>query len=387
MAGQTILIVEDDPDIRDGVRILLSGEGYHILEAENGEQSISVLEQYGTGIALILLDIVMPGMNGFEVLEYMTRNHWIEEVPVIMISSEDSLEYIKRAFDLGASDYIKRPFDAQVVYRRVKNAITLYAKQRRLMNLVKDQVYEKEKNSRLLIDILSQIVEFRNGESSLHVLHIELLTGMLLENLARKTDKYDLSWAKRSLITTASVLHDIGKISIDDKILNKPGRLTKEEFDVIKPHTLIGASMLERLTMYQDEPLVKVAYEICRWHHERYDGKGYPDGLEGEEIPISAQVVALADVYDALVSERVYKKAYSHETAVRMILNGECGIFNPLLLECLTDIRDKIKKEYQKLRENSEKGGKSKAAAGELGDYEKAKEQLFKGMPEELREQ
>lgn len=381
-----VLLVDDSQMNREILSAIIAKE-YEILEAENGEEALRYLREYETGIALVLLDIVMPVMDGFEVLTCMSRKKWIEDIPVIMISSEDSLEYIKRAFDLGASDYIKRPFDAQVVYRRVKNAITLYAKQRRLMNLVKDQVYEKEKNSRLLIGILSQIVEFRNGESGLHVLHIDLLTGMLLENLARKTDKYDLSWTKRSLITTASALHDIGKISIDDKILNKPGQLTKEEFEVIKSHTLIGAYMLERLTMYQDEPLVKVAYEICRWHHERYDGTGYPDGLAGEEIPISAQVVALADVYDALVSERVYKKAYSHETAVRMILNGECGSFNPLLLECLTDIQDKIKKEFQKLRENSEKGGKSKDAARELEEYEKAKEQLFRGMPEALKEQ
>lgn len=197
----------------------------------------------------------------------------------------------------------------------------------------------------MMIGILSHIVEFRNGESGSHVLHINKITGMLLERLIQKTDKYDISWHDRYLITTASALHDIGKIGVDEKILNKPGRLTADEFEIMKMHTMIGASMLHSLTMYQDEELVRVATEICRWHHERYDGRGYPDGLKGDEIPISAQVVSVADVYDALASERVYKKAFPHEKAIEMIMNGECGTFNPLLLECLNDIQGRIKDE------------------------------------------
>lgn len=195
----------------------------------------------------------------------------------------------------------------------------------------------------MLIGILSQIVEFRNGESGRHVIHINLITQLLLEQLVKKTGKYQLSWEDRFLIATASALHDIGKIGIDERILNKPGKLTKEEFEIMKAHTLIGAQMLDNLDMYRNEKLLKLAYEICRWHHERYDGKGYPDGLVGEEIPISAQVVSLADVYDALVSERVYKKAFSHEKALEMIRNGECGTFNPLLLQCMTEAQDKLK--------------------------------------------
>jgi putative two-component system response regulator len=206
----------------------------------------------------------------------------------------------------------------------------------------------------MLISVLSEIVEFRNGESGMHVLNINILTTMILEQLVKKTDKYPLSWSNRMLISTASSLHDIGKIGIDEKILNKPGRLTPEERKIMEKHTVIGADMLANLQMYEDEPLMKVAYQICRWHHERYDGKGYPDGLKGEEIPISAQVVALADVYDALTSERVYKKAYSHEEAVQMICNGECGTFNPLLLECLCEIQDPIKKELQEAAYRSE---------------------------------
>ena len=339
------LLVVDDSEMNREILKEILGKEYRILEACDGEEALKILEQYGPEISLVLLDIIMPKMDGFEVLAYMNRDKWIEDIPVIMISSEGSESYIRRAYELGASDYISRPFDAKVVYQRVINMIKLYAKQRRLIHLVTDQIYEKEKNNRMMTGILSQIVEFRNGESGLHVLHINILTQLLLEKLMRKSENYDLSWSQQHMIATASALHDIGKIGIDEKILNKPGKLTKEEFEAMKQHTIIGARMLDRLEMYHDEEMMKYAYEICRWHHERYDGKGYPDGLKGEEIPISAQVVSLADVYDALVSDRVYKKAYSHEKAMEMILNGECGMFNPLLLECLVEIQDKVRKE------------------------------------------
>ena len=339
------LLVVDDSEMNREILKEILGKEYRILEACDGEEALKMLEQYGTEISLVLLDIIMPKMDGFEVLAYMNRDKWIEDIPVIMISSEGSESYIRRAYELGASDYISRPFDAKVVYQRVINMIKLYAKQRRLIHLVTDQIYEKEKNNRMMTGILSQIVEFRNGESGLHVLHINILTQLLLEKLMRKSENYDLSWSQQHMIATASALHDIGKIGIDEKILNKPGKLTKEEFEAMKQHTIIGARMLDSLEMYHDEEMMKYAYEICRWHHERYDGKGYPDGLKGEEIPISAQVVSLADVYDALVSDRVYKKAYSHEKAIEMILNGECGMFNPLLLECLVEIQDKVRKE------------------------------------------
>ena len=344
---QQILIVDDSELNRDILAEILHSD-FRTLEACSGEECISMLRQYGMGISLVLLDIVMPGMDGFAVLEEMNRNHWLEDIPVIMISSEETESFIRRAYEMGVSDYISRPFDAKVVYRRVYNTIKLYVKQRRLINLVTDQIREKEKNSQILVDILSHIVEFRNGESGVHVQHIKTLTRILLEKLVQKTDQYNLKWSDQSMITIASALHDIGKIGIDEKILNKPGRLTSEEFNEMKKHTLIGASMLKSLGVYQDEEMVKVAYQICRWHHERYDGKGYPDGLKGEEIPISAQVVSVADVYDALTSERVYKKAFSHEKAMEMILAGECGTFNPLLLDCLKEAQDQIRIEMQK---------------------------------------
>lgn len=339
---QQILIVDDSELNREILSEMLHTD-FRILEAEDGAQALEMLQQQGTGISLVLLDIIMPVLDGFGVLSYMAREHIIEDIPVIMISSDDSEKNIRRAYELGVSDYISRPFDVKVVYQRVFNTIKLYAKQRRLITLVTDQIYEKEKSSRMMVSILSQIVEFRNGESGLHVRHINILTEMLLDRLMQKTGRYHLNWNEQYLITLASSLHDIGKIGIDEKILNKPGRLTAEEFEEMKKHTVIGEEILCSLELYQNELLVKVAREICRWHHERYDGNGYPDGLKGEEIPISAQVVSLADVYDALVSDRVYKKAYSHEKAIQMILNGECGVFNPLLLECLLDIEDKIR--------------------------------------------
>ena len=370
-----ILVVDDSEMNREILSEILSEE-YDIIEANSGDTCIDMLRKYETGISLVLLDIVMPGMDGFGVLNYMNRHHYLEDIPVIMISSEDSAETVRRAYEMGVSDYINRPFDAGVVHRRVYNTIKLYAKQRRLIALITNQVYEKEKNNRMMVGILSQIVEFRNGESGSHVLNINIFTGMLLESLVQHTDKYDLSWSERLLITTASALHDIGKIGIDDKILNKPGRLTDEEFKIMQNHTIIGASILENMGSYQDEELMKVAYQICRWHHERYDGKGYPDGLKGDEIPISAQVVSLADVYDALVSERVYKKAYSHEKAIEMIINGECGCFNPILLECLLDIQDRIKRKM-KTSTPEDNPFKKREKKAELKEFENAKEDFM----------
>ena len=341
---QRILVVDDSKMNREILCEMLKDD-FEIIEATNGQECVSLIEQYGKEISLVLLDIVMPVMDGFEILMYMNRNHWIEDVPVIMISSEESENYIRKAFKFGVSDYISRPFDSKVVYQRVFNTIKLYAKQRRLISMVSDQMHEKEKNNQMMVEVLSQIMEFRNGESGLHVVHINTLTRLLLERLVENTDAYNLTPDDCYLISTASAFHDIGKVGIDESILNKPGKLTKEEFETMKEHTLIGASMLDKLEHYKDEKMIKIAYQICRWHHERYDGKGYPDGLTGEQIPIAAQVVSVADVYDALVSKRVYKDAYSHEQAMKMILNGECGAFNPLLMEVFVEIQDKIKEE------------------------------------------
>ncbi len=340
---QKILIV-DDSEMNRAILTGILDDGYDFLEAENGLQALDVLRAH-RDISLVLLDIVMPELDGFGVLSVMSEQHWIDQTPVIMISAESDSMLVERAYQLGATDYISRPFDKSVVRRRVINTLMLYGKQKHLMRMITEQVYRREKSNRLMTGILSHIVEFRNAESGPHVQHIQTVSELLLRQLARKTDRYTLTEDDIALISTASALHDIGKISIPDSILNKPGKLTAEEFEVVKTHAAVGASILQNLPMTQDEPLIQVAYQICRWHHERYDGHGYPDGLVGDQIPITAQVVSLADVYDALTGERCYKKAYPHETAVRMIQNGECGVFNPLLIECLLDIQDQLQRE------------------------------------------
>lgn len=345
MEKQKILIV-DDSEMNRALLVDILDEQYDVAEAENGMEAISLLSRQRADFSLLLLDIMMPEMDGFEVLSCINKYHWNDTLAVIMISADDSPANIKRAYDLGAFDYISRPFDSTIVQRRISNTMLLYARQQRLEKIIAEQFHEQEKNNKPMISILSHIVEFRNGESGLHILHVNTITKYLLKQLVQSTDQYPLSKADISLISTASALHDIGKISISDAILNKPGRLTADEFEVMKTHSVIGADMLSDLPIEQKEvPLVKVASEICRWHHERYDGSGYPDGLKGEQIPIAAQVVALADVYDALISERCYKKAYSHDDALKMILEGQCGAFNPTLLSCLQEIADTLEGE------------------------------------------
>ena len=341
---QKILIADDSEMNRELLAAILEEE-YDIIQANDGVQAVDCLQRHAEEISLLLLDIVMPHMDGFEVLSYMNKEHWIDSIPVVIISSENSPIYIKRGYDLGATDFIEKPFDANMVLRRSANAILLGAKQRRMTSIVSNQIYEREKSCKLMINILSHIVEFRNGESGLHVLHIQTITEMLLRQLVQKeNNRYALSKEQIRMITTASALHDIGKISIPDEILNKPGRLTDEEFQIMKTHSELGAAIIKDMDFLQDHPLVHTAWEISRWHHERWDGKGYPDGLKGEEIPISAQVVSIVDVYDALTSERCYKKAFDHDTAIQMILDGQCGQFNPILLKCLKELSIQLSK-------------------------------------------
>lgn len=339
---EKILIVDDSEMNREILTEMLDGE-YEILEAFDGGEAITLLQEYYTQISLVLLDMVMPNMNGLEVLEIMNKNGWLSDIPVIMISSEDSVEVIHKAYELGVTEFIRRPFDSLIVQKRCRNITALYAKQKKLMDLYADQFYEKEKNSRLMIDILAHIVEFRNGESGMHVINVQNYTEILLRELVKNTDEYQLSETDITMISSVAALHDIGKISIPDEILNKPGKLTDEEFAIMKSHSAVGSQMLSELPFHRGEPIVKLAYAITRWHHERWDGRGYPDGLKGDDIPISAQVVSLADVYDALTSERVYKKAFSHETAIGMILKFECGMFNPVLLKCLESCQEQMR--------------------------------------------
>lgn len=338
----SVLIVDDSEMNRIILNEMLKDE-YRVLEADNGRTALDMVDRYGDELSLVLLDIIMPGMNGFEVLGELSRRTVADSLPVIMISSEDSDDVVLRAYELGALDYINRPFNARVVRRRVSNTIRLYAKQRRLTSLLSQQYNERVKNSRMLIDIMAGVMELRNGESGLHVTHIEKLTELLLGCLVHRSDQFPLDNEQRSTIAMASALHDIGKMSIDDAILNKPGRLTSEEFEIMKTHTTLGADMLFELGhQHAGNSLLEYAYQIARWHHERWDGKGYPDGLKGDETPIAAQVVSVADVYDALTSVRVYKDAIPHQEAIQMILDGKCGQFNPLLLDCLLEVQDRI---------------------------------------------
>ena len=349
---QKILIVDDSEFNRDMLKEILR-ETYNYLEAENGNQAIQIMGE-NPGIDLMLLDINMPQMNGFEVLKWMNQSRCIDETPVIMISSEDAVDTMRKAYELGITDYITRPFDSVIVKKRVQNTLDLYMNQKHLINVVYDQVYEKEENNNIMIRIMSNILGSRNSESREHILHIKTATEMMLRQLVKVTDAYPLTEADIALITTASSLHDIGKIRIPEEVLNKPGRLTDEEFKIMKKHSELGAAIIKDMDFPQDHRLVHTAWEICRWHHERWDGKGYPDGLKGEEIPISAQVVSIVDVYDALTSERCYKKAFDHDTAIQMILDGQCGQFNPLLLKCLKELSFQLSKMLDKGMEDNE---------------------------------
>ena len=361
---QKILIVDDSKFNRDILKEIL-GEKYNYLEAENGNQAIQMIGE-NIGIDLMLLDINMPQMNGFEVLKIMKRSQCIEETPVIMISSEESVDTMREAYEMGITDYITRPFDSVIVKKRVQNTLSLYANQNNLVNVVVDQIYEKEENNNIMIRILSSILGSRNSESREHILHIKTATEMMLRQLIKITDVYHLTEADIALITTASSLHDIGKIYIPEEILNKPGRLTDEEFKIMKTHSELGADIIQDMHLPQEKPLVHTAWEICRWHHERWDGKGYPDGLKGEEIPISAQVVSIADVYDALTSERCYKKAFDHDTAIKMILDGQCGQFNPILLKCLKELSPRLFKMFSNETDDSKQYYEAQRLSNEI---------------------
>ena len=361
---QKILIVDDSKFNRDILKEIL-GETYNYLEAENGNQAIQIIGE-NIGIDLMLLDINMPQMNGFEVLKIMKESQCIEETPVIMISSEESVDTMREAYEMGITDYITRPFDSVIVKKRVQNTLSLYANQNNLVNVVVDQIYEKEENNNIMIRILSSILGSRNSESREHILHIKTATEMMLRQLIKITDVYHLTEADIALITTASSLHDIGKIYIPEEILNKPGRLTDEEFKIMKTHSELGADIIQDMHLPQEKPLVHTAWEICRWHHERWDGKGYPDGLKGEEIPISAQVVSIADVYDALTSERCYKKAFDHDTAIKMILDGQCGQFNPILLKCLKELSPRLFKMFSNETDDSKQYYEAQRLSNEI---------------------
>lgn len=338
-----ILVVDDSKFNRMVITSMLEKD-YFLEEACDGKQAMLILEDHAEEFSLVLLDIVMPNMDGFQLLNAMKNRGWLDILPVIMISSSYTRENIETAYRLGASDILQRPYDEKIVHHRIDNLISLFSRQREISNALVNEVIQENETSSAMVSVLSHIVETRNGESGSHVQNIRTITRMLLEELMKVTDRYSFSKEEILLICTASSLHDIGKMTIPEEILNKPGRFTDEEFQIMKGHAMAGANMVDTLRQKENvSPLIQLTYDICRWHHERYDGQGYPDGLKGEEIPITAQVVSVADVYDALVSERCYKPAHTPEQALHMILDGQCGTFNPLLLDCLSRIFDRLR--------------------------------------------
>ena len=350
--NKPLILVADDALLNRFTLKELLKDDFDVLEAGDGKSALTIIEEYSSKLNAILLDINMPEMNGYELLDILNRRGYLNDIPCLMISTEQGFETIMKCYDLGASDFISRPFVASIVKKRVSNIVKLYERQRKFKNEIMEQADENAKVSMMMTSVLSHIVEYRNNESGPHVIHVENITNMLVDEIERISDKYCFTLEDKKNIATASALHDIGKIGVDERILNKPGKLTNQEFEEMKKHTLIGAEMIDRLDVYKNEPLVHYIHDICRWHHERWDGRGYPDKLKGDEIPICAQIVALADVYDALTSKRVYKDAYSHEDAIKMILNNECGSFNPILLDALKSCSYRLKnlREYVKRR-------------------------------------
>lgn len=347
-----ILVVDDAETNRELLADMLKDE-YEIVMADNGRKALELLDRQHNEFAILLLDLIMPDLDGFQVLEYVRKQPWGNRLAIIVISVDCTAEAEKRCLDLGVSDFIHRPFDTNIVKRRVKNVIALYRYQLELENKIDEQTKTLREQFSLLqgqadrliqsrqnvIDILGNVVEYRDLESGEHIKRVKGYTRILAERMMEDYPEYGLTVNSIDIIVSASALHDIGKIAIPDAILLKPGGLTTDEYEYMKTHTVRGSDFLNTIENVWDDDYGKACYEICRYHHERYDGRGYPEGLKGDEIPISAQIVSLADVYDALVNERVYRGAFTKEEAYRMIVAGECGVFSPKLLDCFAKVR------------------------------------------------
>ena len=345
---QNTVLVVDDMEINREILTEILGEEYRVETAENGRMALEMIEKMQGILAVVLLDLMMPEVDGFAVLEVMQEKGWIEKIPVLIISGETSVKAERKCFDYHISDFIRKPFDNALVKKRVRNVVNLFQYQRNLEDKVQEQTTVLREQNKLLrsqddklkksnpniIEILGTVVEYRDFESGEHINRVKGYTRILARRLAENYPEYGLDQDKIDIIVSASALHDVGKIAIPDNILLKPGRLTDEEFACMKTHTSRGSEILQNIRNAWDDEYGKISYQICRHHHEKFDGRGYPDGLVGDDIPIAAQIVSIADVYDALVNERVYKDAFPKEEAFRMITEGECGKFNPKLLEC-----------------------------------------------------
>lgn len=361
------ILVVDDMDLnRDILQEMLEHE-YDVVQAENGRQAIECLEESSKQIAAVLLDLIMPEMDGFAVLDVMKEKEWMKKIPVLVISGETSLEAENRCFEYGVSDFIKKPFADYIVKKRVQNIVELFSYQNQLEKKVEKQTEVLRKQNKILqlqaeklkenndriIDIMGTVVESRNLESGEHIKRVKGFARILGYQMMKDYPEYGLTEDQVEMIAVASALHDIGKIAIPDHILLKPGKLTEEEFEYMKSHTTRGCEILNSIEGIWEDDYRTTSYEICRHHHERYDGRGYPDGLKGDDIPISAQIVSVADVYDALVSERVYKGAFSVDEAFHMIVTGECGVFSPKLLESFRNSRKSFEELVGKQKSDS----------------------------------
>ena len=342
LAERKKILVVDDIELNRMILSDLFCDEFDVLEAKNGREALDLLYCYQNEIVIVLLDLIMPVMDGFGVLHDMQQTKIIQRIPVIMITGESDDEKSLKGFELGVSDLLNKPFNSKIVYRRVINVVELYAHKQNLEEKLAEQKEMLEKqaerlhqSNQFVIDALSTTVEFRSCESGEHIKRIRGLTKILLAAIKDFYPHiYPVTSEEIGIISSASAMHDIGKIAIPDAILLKPGPLSTDEFETMKTHTIQGCEILSSLNYTQDQDYYHFCYEICRHHHERWDGRGYPDGLSGDDISIWAQATSLADVYDALTSKRVYKPAFSHDQAVNMILQGECGTFNPILLDC-----------------------------------------------------
>jgi Response regulator containing a CheY-like receiver domain and an HD-GYP domain len=356
MKRRTVLITDDVELNRAILREILRSD-YHLLEAADGVETMEVLNTHSDSISAVLLDVIMPNMDGFEVLQKMHEQKILQKIPVLLVSSDNTVEFERKGYQNGAFDFIHKPFDGTVVKARLKRAVDMYESKNHLEQIVDDQTEILEKQVRQLkrqesiqrqtnsniVDVMSSIVEFRSLESGQHVKRMKFYSRVLANKVMTLAPRYGLTPKDVDMISEASALHDMGKIAIPDSVLLKPGKLTPEEFSVMKTHAEKGAEIVEELEWAQDDATHQLSYDICKYHHEKYDGKGYPEGLKGDEIPIAAQIVSMADVFDALTSKRVYKKAYSTDQAYKMIMNGECGAFSDLMKECLTECLDELK--------------------------------------------
>lgn len=364
MLNEKILVVDDVELNREILSALLS-DSYRIIEAADGEQAINILKNSHEDISIVLLDLIMPKVGGFEVINFMKASGIINHVPVIVISVEQDIKTEQKCLELGVSDFIKKPFNKGVVKKRIKNLVDLFAYKNRLEEYIEIQTAGITRQNKILqeqseklslinekvTELLGTIVENRHSSTGYHIKRVKEFTKIIAKKLSKKFPEYNLTDEKIKTIADASPLHDIGKIAIKDSVLLKPGKLTPEEFEHVKTHTTKGYEILKQFLNVWDDEYRETAKAICRSHHERYDGKGYPDGLKGDEIPIEAQIVSVADVYDALTSKRVYKDAYAMDEAYNMILNGECGAFSPKILDCFKDSKEELEKLARKYKE------------------------------------